>query len=149
MSLLDTRRRVLSEARQLASQAVRRQALALLRVGDVVRMVDVETGEGHEVRRLTDILRDEDGHVLTAAMPERRPWWSDATGAPVNEWGEPTGLRVVFVAPWMTPEEADRAVAATASAPANRWTWAVYEQHMADTYNAVLRGETPPEEPWD
>jgi hypothetical protein len=160
MTTLDeTRRRVWSVARQLASREVRRAALAQLRPGDVVQATDPETNLALGCRRLTalDHVRATVGVSAAewplryiAELPGLPDWLADDEGAQLAPGGlEHVSGGWVLVRPWLSPAETERLLREAARIPERpASTWELYEQHMADVYQAVLVGADIPEVPW-
>jgi hypothetical protein len=138
-TLDDTRRKVFSVARQLASLDVRRRALATLAVGDVVRAVDSETGETIGDRCVTWV----NGaplwpfpHHYAADGLDGTSWLADLDGRELHPWMEHKPGGWTLVRPWVVhPEVVEQAL------PRVPFSWREYERQMEATWRAVATGE--------
>jgi hypothetical protein len=137
-------RRAYPVVKQLASEDVRRKALATLRAGDFVQAVDTETGEATFTGRV--VLPDAPLLITNG----RRERWFSAAGVECDSEGQPrTGGRVL-IRPWVTAAEAERLWLEDIRRPGVQFTWGLYEQHMEATWAAVVSGaDEMPEAPWD
>ena len=146
-TLDDTRRKVFSVARQLASVDVRRRALTTLAVGDVVRAVDLETGEAVGDRRVTWVNAEPwwpFPHHYAADGLDGHRWLADLDGRELLPWMEHKPGGWILVRPWVArPEVVEHAP------PPIPFSWREYERHMEATWRAVAAGGLDmPEAPW-